>query len=558
MVASQAKQAPAKTLAAATICIVLLELVLPLTVLQTYDRFIPSVSRSSLSVFCVFAALCMVAEAGLRLARSVLLNLGGASFAHRTGCEVMERLLSTRSTGGSTSGTGANLALLGTVRGMREMTSGRWLTGLAELALIPLAMGLIAVIAGPLVLLPLALTAGFAVLSFRVGRRLEAAREVRQDRDTERFDAMVEMFRGLGTVKALSVEPTMLRRYEASKFRSTLAHLEVMKNITRLFDANASFGTFLVMSLIVAGAFLTVAGQITAGAMIAAVILSGRCMPPIQKGLSLLSRRQEYLVERRQVDARLAELTCDGVEDAGAEPENLGQLELEGVSIDSRAGTILETVDFRFAEKAITWVDTDDHATLLSLYRVLAGIEAPRAGRMLLNGVDMAQVPDRIRARQIALLQSDTVLYRGSIMDNISRFGAVSLSDVLFISRNLGLDAELSALPRGYDTMLRGDGGDPLPPGLRHRIALARALAPRPRVVLFNQADTGLDLQSYAMLSTLLGKLRGHATVVLSTADANLQGLATHRLSLGKRTFTSRTIDHAPGLSVARYRELRM
>lgn len=549
---------PAITLAVATFGIILLELVLPLTVLQTYDRFVPNMSEASLSVFYTFAALCMIAEGGLRLARSVLLNLSGTSYAHQAGCSVMERLLATRQTGGTTPGTGANLALLSTVRGMREMTDGRWLTSIAELGLIPLALGLIALIAGPLVLIPLVLTLGFAVISYRIGRHLEEARDQRQTRDNDRFDSMVEMLRGLSTIKSLSIEQRMQRRYETSKYQSTVAHLDVMRTITRLFDASASFGTFLVMSIIVAGAVLTVGGQITAGAMIAAVILSGRCMPPIQKGLSLLNRRQEFLVEKRQVDARLAELHSDPAPGPMIEPENLGQIALEEAHLQCHRSVFLENATLSFAEKEITWLDCHDHAQLLSLYRVLSGIEAPLDGHVMLNGVDMRQIPERVRARQVALMQGETVLYRGTIMDNISRFGAVSLSDVLFIARHLQLDQDLAVLPRGYDTLLRGDGGDPLPPGLRHRIALARALAPRPRVVLFNHADAGLDQQSYAALVELLGKLRGHATVILSTADANLQSLATHTVSLGNNGFTSRTVHQGSGLQVAQYRELRI
>ena len=551
-------KAPVAALAAATCGIVALELVLPLTVLQTYDRFIPNESRASLAVFFVFAVVCLLAEAGLRLARSILLNLSGTRYAHQSGCTVMEKLVSARETTDQSPGTGANLALLSTVRGMREMTDGRWLTGLAELSLIPIALGLIAAIAGPLVFIPLCLTLGFAVLSYRIGKHLEQARDHRQAQDTARFDTMVEMFRGLGTIKALSIEPAMKRRYETAKYRSTLAHIAVMQKITRLFDASATFGTFMVMSIIVAGAFLTISGEITAGAMIAAVILSGRCMPPIQKGLGLLNRRQEFLVEKQQVDARLEELEKSVTAKIMADTQNDGQLALEGLSITVENASFLENVDFTFPEREITWVDAPSHAVLTAFYRTLAGVAEPQAGRVLLNGADIRQLPELRRSRQIALLQSETVLYRGTIIDNISRFGSVPLSDVLFIAHHLRLVDDLSALPRGYDTLLRGDGSDPITPGLRHRIALARALAPRPRVVLFNQADAGLDQDSYGALVELLGKLRGHATVVLTSADANLQGLATHAVTLGNKAFTNRMVESRTGLAVARYRELRM
>ncbi|WP_108257995.1 ABC transporter transmembrane domain-containing protein [Mangrovicoccus ximenensis] len=333
MIRQHTKRASARVIAVATCCIVLLELVVPLTVLQTYDRFIPNGSAASLAVLLSVAAVCLVAEYMLRQSRSVLLNLRGSSFAHQAGCHVMDELLRGDMALAGGQRTGENLALLNTVRGMREMTSGQWLSSLAELLLVPLSLGLIALIAGPLVLVPLVLIGLFAGFSWMAGKGLAADRARRQDTDAHRMNAMVEMFQGLPTIKALSVEQIMRRRYEAAKYGSSLAHMSVMRRMTALFDATTSFGTLLVMSLIMAGAFLTVTGQITAGAMIASVILSGRTMAPIQKGLSLINRRQEFLIEKRHVDALLETGKSAAAGLPLLEPANEGRLALRGAAL---------------------------------------------------------------------------------------------------------------------------------------------------------------------------------------------------------------------------------
>ncbi len=563
MIRQHTRRAPSRVIAVATGCTVLLELVVPLAVLQTYDRFIPNGSTASLAVLLGVAAACLVAEYMLRQSRAVLLNLRGTSFAHQAGCHVMGELL--RGGFGEAPGprTGENLALLATVRGMREMTSGQWMSSLAELLLVPLSLALIALIAGPLVLVPLVLIAAFAASSWFAGRKLAADRAARQDSDALRMNAMVEMFQGFPTVKALSIEQIMRRRYETVKYGSTLAHMNVMRRMTGLFDATTAFGTLLVMSLIMAGAFLTVTGQITAGAMIASVILSGRTMAPIQKGLSLINRRQEFLIEKRQVDAMLEARGSSLPVPAQREPANEGRLALRGVSLSRPTGTrgervVLGGATLELAPREMTLVDAGNHADLETLYRMLAGVLPPRSGALELNGVPMVQVPEHVRTRQVACLQGSAALYRGTIMDNISRFGTVSISDVLFIARHLRLDEDLSVLPRGYDTFLRGDGGDPIPPGLRQRIAMARALAPRPRLILFNHADTGLDQRSYTALFELFARLRGHATLVVSTSDGNLRGLARHRWLLGNGNFTASAVASGQKIEVAQYRELRV
>jgi len=108
----------------------------------------------------------------------------------------------------------------------------------------------------------------------------------------------------------------------------------------------------------------------------------------------------------------------------------------------------------------------------------------------------------------------------------------------------------------GFDTVLQDGGGDGVPPGLRQRIAIARALAPKPRIVLFDNADRALDRSGYAMIYTLLARLKKHAAMILVTDDQNIRALADREMTLDHGTLAEAG-QIAAQSSVLSYRELR-
>ena len=96
----------------------------------------------------------------------------------------------------------------------------------------------------------------------------------------------------------------------------------------------------------------------------------------------------------------------------------------------------------------------------------------------------------------------------------------------------LGLDSEIALMPAGYDTALEGSNSDALSPGLRQRIAIARVLASKPRVLLFYNADKALDKEGYNHMYRLMGRLRGRASMILVTNDHNIMHLADKHYDL--------------------------
>ena len=131
--------------------------------------------------------------------------------------------------------------------------------------------------------------------------------------------------------------------------------------------------------------------------------------------------------------------------------------------------------------------------------------------------------------RHIALVENSSTIFRGTIRDNLTRFGLVSEDEVRSIGEWLGIDSIIADLPAGLNTFLEGSDSDSLPPGLKQKIAIARALAPRPKIILFDNAEQAIDLKGYHELYRLLGRIKGRATMIIMSDDMNFRSLAdTH------------------------------
>ena len=130
------------------------------------------------------------------------------------------------------------------------------------------------------------------------------------------------------------------------------------------------------------------------------------------------------------------------------------------------------------------------------------------------------------------MLRDKAARFSGSIRDNITCFGRNELEAAQEVTALLGVDQDVAALAGGFETHIISPALSQIPPGLAQRIAIARALAPKPRVILFDGAETGLDRRAYSALYSLLARIKGQATMILVTNDDNITNLADRHLHL--------------------------
>ncbi len=520
---------PNVTLLLGTLAINIFSLALPIMTLQVYDRILLNPESGTLNVLIMGVCVAVVLEVVLRLCRAYVIGRVGATYEHRMACLAMSKLLHADLSRMPACGIGEYLHRFAAVGKLKDFYNGYALTTLSELAFVPLFLGLMFYIAGPLALVPLIILLLFAGVSLWRGRRLRNALLQREKADDRRFNFLIETLDGVHTLKACALEKFFERRYEAFEDDSVRANYAVTQETAATFNMGTIFSHLIVACVITIGAWCVLAGLLSTGSLVATLLLSGRIMQPVQKALALWMRYQDFTLSREHVEEMLS-------------IPQINRKNTEGNAAIVHDGRLcLHNVGFRFSEKQpplfqgvnlelrpgeTVLIDGAHGCGKTTLLNIIAGVYPASEGTVELDGRDIAAYRPEELARHVGFIRTRPLIFRGKIRDNITCFGQNPEAQAREVAALLEVDEHVAKLPGGFDTFLSGNHTDSIPAGLRQRISMTRALAAKPHLILFDNADRSLDKEGYAMIYQLLARLKGKASMILVSDDRNIRALA--------------------------------
>jgi ATP-binding cassette subfamily C protein len=330
--------------------------------------------------------------------------------------------------------------------------------------------------------------------------------------------------RGGETIVAMGMAGSLAQRWARVNNRYIGA-------VARLSDVAGSFGStskvlrLLLQSLILGlGAYLVIKQELTAGAMIAASIMMGRALAPIETTIA----NWRAFVAARQSIRRLSEALTRAAPRTAvtALPPPARSLDVEQVTI-AAPGTptpIVTGVHFSLKSGEALGIIGPSGAGKTSLIRALVGIWPPVKGNVRLDGAELGQWDPELRGRHIGFVSQTVELFDGTISENIARMAiAPDVDSVLRAAQAAGAHDLILRLPSGYDTKV-GEGGEALSGGQRQRIALARALYGDPFLVVLDEPNANLDSDGELALhqAMLALKARGAILVLIAHRPATL------------------------------------
>lgn len=521
------------TLTLSTFAINILALAVPITTLQVYDRILRNHSVDTLQVLVVGVCIAVIFDVALRISRSYLLGFNGAAYVHRMSVAAMGHVVNSDIRGMAEENVAAGLSSVAAIRSMRDFFNGHALTVVLDLCFVPLYLLVIWYMAGAVVLIPIAVVIGFALMSGHMGMLLKRQLEARRALDDKRYDFLIRTLDAVHSVKAFAAEYLQLRNYEAFHDRSCRANHRLSTIATRSFN-NAALAAHIMTALVISyGAYAATRGQMTVGALIAVVLVSSRIMQPIQRGLLLWVQFQDFSIAKEKVQ-RIFDKPLVEVHPAERQPANTGYLEIKNLTFSYRQDqpNLLDGVNLKLRRGESICISGGTGSGKSTLLKILAGIHRPSSGEVLVDGVNLSNVtPDRI-LRSIGYLSATGTIFRGTIRDNITRFGAIPFAEAVDVISSLGMKQEFSSLPHGFDTRLTGTLSDPISPGVKHLITLLRALVSKPRIILFDNADMCLDQVSYQRLYRILASIKQQSALVIVANDQNFRSLADQHFTL--------------------------
>lgn len=512
-----------------------LRLGVPLLALYAVDHAAPARAQPEgtvLAVLLIGLATTILLEAALRAVHMLLVTGNTARLEHLTRLSVLARVLHAQIDALERQPLSRMRDRFAAIGALYRHDDRRLTLLMHEVPFALLALLVIAQLAGRLVLVPLLAALLLALCAWGIGRLRQRIAQTARLAEEPRAVFLTEIQRTRVTVKALAVDGLMQRHGE----RLTRRHASTVRDAVFAEGLMQTLGVLLrrltVLALAAAGGVQVIAGTLTPGSWVAVLLLGTLVLHPVPALLELWLNRDAAQQARLRVAALLALPREAG---RGHPPVTAvqGALTLEGISFGYRRDLppVLRDIDLHIAAGSCVGIAGARGHGKTTLLLLMNGLLRPWQGWVRLDGLDVAAFdPESVR-RQVAFLPHEAPLYDGTVLDNLTHFrGGIHVEIALRFAEKLGLDETLKRLPDGFATRVGMDPrAVPLPRGLRQCIGMVRALVATPRIVLWDEADAGLDPESDLILFRLLRDLLGDTTLVLASQRPALLALASAR-----------------------------
>jgi ATP-binding cassette subfamily C protein len=326
------------------------------------------------------------------------------------------------------------------------------------------------------------------------------------------------------TIKGLGMTAAMVERQLGHR-RIALANMvHAQFSGSRLTATSRFFRLFVQSSALGLGALLAIAGEISAGAIIASSVLLSRALQPIESIIGAWSSLASARAAVRRLASTMDNLGEQRLYTALPAPE--GVLKVEEVGLRGRDGRpILFGVSFVAEPGHILGVIGPSGSGKTTLGKILIGALQPTVGTVRLDGASLADWDQDALGPHLGYMPQESSLFEGTIKDNITRFARTSDPDearaidesVVRAAKEAGVHELILEMPQGYDTPL-GLGGAGLSAGQAQRIALARALYGEPRLLVLDEPNAFLDQAGEAALLVAIANARQRGANVIVIA----------------------------------------
>lgn len=518
----------------ASLLINLLGLMVPLFVMQTYDRVVPNQALSTLWVLVAGLFIGTAFELVLRMVRAHLLDQAGKKTDLILSATLFERI-----TGMSMKARPATIGgfaqSIHDFQGLREFLTAVTLTSIIDLPFVALMLVVIGLLGGWLVLIPLIAFPVAMALALFIQVRLRDTVQKSLSLGAVRQALLIETLGGLETLKACGAESE--RQYQWEHTNGAITRLDAhARNLSSLATNGTLFiQQFCGMATIVAGVYSIIAGNLSVGALVASYMLGSRVLAPLGQIAGLITRYQQAQLTMQSTDALMSLPQERQADRLALEHTTLhGGVGISHVTFryPGQAAPALNDVSFSLKAGERIGIIGRSGSGKSTLARLLMGFHHPDEGQVLLDNLDLRQLDIADLRNQIGYVAHDLPLLAGSLRDNLT-LGARHVSDarMLEVAELTGVSDLARQHPQGFERPV-GERGQLLSGGQRQAVLLARALLLEPPILILDEPTSHMDNSSEEQLRQRLANWVPGKTLLLVTHRTSMLSLVDRLLVL--------------------------
>lgn len=357
----------------------------------------------------------------------------------------------------------------------------------------------------------------YIAVAVLITRPLRSRIEEKFERSAANNALLIESIGGIQTVKAGAVEPQWQDRWERQLAGYSFASQKVINlgnTGSQLIQLISKLNMVLILYF---GARAVIDKDLTVGALVAFNMFAQRVSGPVIRMAQLWQDFQQVRIAIERLGDVLNQPMEPGTESRVALPDLKGAVAFEGVKFRYclDGAWTLDDIDLSISAGSTLGIVGSSGSGKSTLTKLLQRMYMPAAGRVTIDGVDIAQIDPAWLRRQIGVVLQENLLFSRTIRENIALSNpAMPIEKVMAAAELAGAHEFIVKLPQGYDTVVE-ERGTNLSGGQRQRLAIARALVNQPRILILDEATSALDAESEEIIQRNLKAMAAGRTVVI-------------------------------------------
>jgi len=495
----------------------------PLFTMNVYDRVLPNNAIETMWALFIGISIVMLFDFVLKVLRSYFLGVASKRTDTIISNKIFNHVLNIKINSKPAS-TGQFVSRLQSFESVREFFTSATIAAFVDFPFVIIFVIVVFYIAGPLAYITIATVIISILVSWYMQRPLKEIIEKSVKEEQIKQTTMIETVTGLEIIKSVRAQNRMRTNWDNS-VNKTVHYADKGHFLSQSITYFTAFiSQFSNIAIVAGGVYLASEGDITMGAIIAAMILNGRVIAPVSQLVGLIIKFDKTMLSLSNLDEVMKMPVEKENKTYISRPVLKGKIELKDVNFAYKEQNhqTLKNVNLSIkpGEKvAILGKIGSGKSTLLKL---IMNLYEPTTGSVLVDDLDTRQIDPVDLRRAIGCVPQEPFLFMGTIKDNIT-IGEQYVSDeeLLKVSKVAGLNEFLGKHEAGFDLMV-GERGEGLSGGERQSVTLARALISNPNIIMLDEPTNSMDKQTEQAFIRKIEKIIQDKTVVIVTHKTSL------------------------------------